>query len=176
MKERIVTNSRKWFGVLVAILSYYVIHEGAHLVTALCYGAFDRINFMGIGVQIVAKTELLSDMQTAVFCVVGSIASLVAAYFLVWAAKKITKKPNKIVKAAGYYSTLALLVLDPLYLAVLYRFVGGGDMNGIVLFGLPELAFQLLYGAIGVVNVLIIIKYVYPVYKKAFTDSEKQGN
>lgn len=168
MKERLTTNSRKWFGVLMAVLLYYIVHEGAHLLTALCYGVFDRINFMGIGVQIATHTELMSDMQTAIFCVVGSIASLLAAYMLVWAAKLITKSGSKVLKAVGYYATIALLVLDPLYLAVLYRFVGGGDMNGILLFGLPEIAVELVYGAIGVVNICIIIKYIYPAYKKAF--------
>ena len=168
MKERLTTNSRKWFGVLVAILLYYILHEGAHLLAALCFDVFHQIRFMGIGVQIAARTELLTDLQTAVFCVVGSIASLIGAYVLVWAAKFITKSGSKVLKAAGYYATIALLVLDPLYLSVLYRFVGGGDMNGSLLFGLPEIGVELVYGAIGVVNICIILKYIYPAYKKAF--------
>ena len=101
MKERLTTNSRKWFGVLVAILLYYILHEGAHLLAALCFDVFHQIRFMGIGVQIAARTELLTDLQTAVFCVVGSIASLIGAYVLVWAAKFITKSGSKVLKAAG---------------------------------------------------------------------------
>lgn len=173
MKERITTNSRKWLGVVAAVLLYYVVHEGAHLLVALSCGVFERINFMGTGVQIVAKTELLSDMQTAVFCVVGSIASLIAAYVLVWAAKFITGSTSKVLKAMGYYATIALLVLDPLYLTVLYRFVGGGDMNGILLFGLPEWAVEVIFGIIGILNIFIILKYVYPIYKKAFADNNE---
>lgn len=173
MKERLTTNSRKWFGVLMAVLLYYIIHEGAHLLFALCCGAFDRINFMGIGVQIAAHTELMTPMQTAIFCVVGSIASLLAAYVLVWGAKFITKSGSRVLKAVGYYATIALLLLDPLYLTVLYRFVGGGDMNGILLFGLPEIVVVLVYGAVGVVNIGIIVKYIYPAYKKAFAGNEE---
>lgn len=173
MKARLTTNLRKWLGVLTAVLLYYIVHEGAHLLAALCYGVFDRVNFMGIGVQIATYGERMSDMQTAVFCIVGSIASLIAAYVLVWAAKPITKSGSKVVKAIGYYATIALLVLDPLYLAILYRFVGGGDMNGILIFGLPEIAVELAYGAIGLANICIIIKYIYPAYKKAFAGNEE---
>ena len=67
-----------------------------------------------------------------------------------------------------YYATIALLLVDPLYLSLLYRLFGGGDMNGIVLFGLPELAVQLLYGAVGAVNLLVLVKYVHPLYKRSF--------
>lgn len=173
MKERLTTNSRKWFGVLMAVLLYYIVHEGAHFIVALCCGAFDRINFMGIGVQIAAHTKLMTPIQIAIFCAVGSIASLLAAYALVWAAKFITKSSSKVLKAVGYYATIALLLLDPLYLTVLYRFVGGGDMNGILLFGLPEIVVVLVYGAVGVVNIGIIVKYIYPAYKKAFAGNEE---
>lgn len=41
--------------------------------------------------------------------------------------------------AALYYITIALLLLDPLYLSVLCGLFGGGDMNGIALL-LPEWA------------------------------------
>lgn len=174
MKERLTTNSRKWLGVLTAVLLYYVVHEGAHLLAALCFDVFHQIRFMGIGVQIATHTELMSDMQTAIFCVVGSIASLIAAYALVWAAKFITKSGSKLLKAMGYYATIALLILDPLYLTVLYRFVGGGDMNGIVLFGIPEVAVEVIFGVICVLNILIIVKYIYPIYKKAFSGSEEK--
>ena len=90
-----------------------------------------------------------------------------------WAAKFITKSGSKVLKAVGYYATIALLLLDPLYLTVLYRFVGGGDMNGILLFGLPEIVVVLVYGAVGVVNIGIIVKYIYPAYKKAFAGNEE---
>lgn len=46
---------RQYIGIIVAIAFYYIIHEGAHLVTALCLGVFRRINFLGLGVQIGIK-------------------------------------------------------------------------------------------------------------------------
>ena len=43
---------RQYIGLLSAVLMYYIIHEGAHLIYALSVGAFRKINFMGLGVQI----------------------------------------------------------------------------------------------------------------------------
>lgn len=43
---------RQYIGLFTAILAYYLIHEGAHLVYALSVGAFKQINFMGLGIQI----------------------------------------------------------------------------------------------------------------------------
>ena len=74
------------------------------------------------------------------------------------------------IKAICYYTTLALLLIDPLYLTIIYKLVGGGDMNGILLFGIQEEVVQLIYGIIVLINILLIIKKIYPVYKKSFRE------
>lgn len=38
---------RQYTGLFAAVIAYYVVHEGAHLVTALHYGVFKRLNFIG---------------------------------------------------------------------------------------------------------------------------------
>ena len=43
---------RQYVGLLSAIIAYYLIHEGAHLIYALFTGVFKQINFMGLGMQI----------------------------------------------------------------------------------------------------------------------------
>lgn len=170
MKERLSTNSRKWFGLICAILLYYIIHEGSHVIIALLYGVFEKVRILGLGVQVVANTEILTDFQTAIFCVVGSISTLLVAYLLVLFTNKIVSNKNKIFKAICFYTTLAFLLLDPLYLAIIYKFFGGGDMNGIVLFGIPEIVIQLIYGTIAIINIFLIIKKIYPAYKKSFSE------
>lgn len=161
-------NLRKWGALLVAIIAYFVIHEGCHTLAALAYGVFDKVRLLGFGVQVVAKTELLSNLQIAIFCLVGSIGTLLSAYLLVALTKYIVKASSKLFKAIGYYTTFALLLIDPLYLAFLYKFVGGGDMNGILLLGLTEIWLQIIYGAIALFNILLLCRIVYPAYKKAF--------
>lgn len=171
MKERFFSNTRKWLGLISAVLLYYIIHEGSHLIVALIYGVFEKIRILGLGVQIVANTELLTDIQTAIFCVIGSVSTLIIGYLLVLLTGKIVKSKSKIVKAISYYTTIAFMILDPLYLAVIYKFVGGGDMNGILLFGIPEIILQLIFGCIALINIFLILKKVYPAYKESFNNN-----
>lgn len=166
MRKSGIKNLRKWFALICAILLYYVIHEGSHLIVALRYGVFKKIKILGLGIQVVTNIELLTDLQKAIFCLVGSISTLITAYILVAFTKKIVKSKNNFFKAISYYTTLGFLLLDPLYLTIIYKFVGGGDMNGILLFGIPEILIQLFFLIITIVNILLIIKKVYPTYKK----------
>ncbi len=168
MNNKVLTNLRRWVSLIIAVLIYYIIHEGSHLIFALRFGAFEKINFLGLGVQIAINDTLLSNLQLAIFCVVGSIATLIFAYILVALTNRIVNVKNKYFKAIGYYTTLSMLLIDPIYLSFLYRFFGGGDMNGIKLFGIPEIVLQVIYGIIGIINLIVFIKYVYPKYKKAF--------
>ena len=160
-------RARQYIGLIVAVFGYYIIHEGAHLVLALCLGAFDGVNFLGIGVQIDIYRELLSDMQFGFFCLVGSAAALVCAYLLVLFADRICSIDSKIVRACAYYLSIALLFIDPLYLSLLCGFFGGGDMNGISIL-IPELAARALYGVLLFINAVIFVRVVFPRYTASF--------
>ena len=94
MRERVIKNSRKWFALICAILLYYIIHEGSHIIVALCYGVFEKVKMIGLGVQVVANIELLTDFQKAIFCIAGSISTLLIAYLLVLFTKKIVECKN----------------------------------------------------------------------------------
>ena len=163
-------RARQYIGLLAAVLVYYVIHEGAHLVYALCLGVFKQINFMGLGVQIDVYAERMTDVQLGVFCLVGSLATLAVAYALVLLADWIGRHKSKLFKACAYYVTIALLLLDPLYLSLLCGFFGGGDMNGIGLL-MPAVVAQILYGAVLAVNAVIFWKIVLPKYRAAFANA-----
>ena len=160
---------RQYIGLLAALVSYYIIHEGAHLVYALSIGVFKAIKFMGLGMQIDVYAEKMSQIQMGIFCICGSIATAVVAYLMVIFVGKIVKHPSKVFKAVMYYVTIALLLLDPVYLSVLYQFFGGGDMNGI-LFLIPEKIAQTGYGILLVINGLVFWKCVLPKYKNAFQE------
>ena len=54
-------RTRQYTGLLSAIVCYYGVHEGAHLLYALSVGAFKKINFLGLGIQVdvfLAKSTL----------------------------------------------------------------------------------------------------------------------
>ena len=160
---------RQYIGLLSAVIAYYLLHEGAHLLYALSIGAFKQVNLMGLGMQIDIYAEKMTQTQLGVFCLVGSVATLLMAYILIALTDKIRGISSKAIKACLYYITIAMLLIDPLYLSVLCGFFGGGDMNGIKLL-VPEVAARILYGLILIVNVFVFIKVVLPKYKLAFAD------
>lgn len=162
-------RTRQYIGLLSAVLAYYIIHEGAHLIYALITGAFKQINVMGMGVQIDIYAERITDIQLGIFCLVGSVATFVTAYTLVLFTNKIGKNSLKIFKACMYYITIAMLLIDPVYLSVLCGFFGGGDMNGISLL-FPEIAVRIVYGIILAINIAVFVKIVLPKYQLAFSE------
>ena len=162
---------RQYAGLLAAIAAYYLIHEGAHLVYALLIGVFRQVNIAALGVQIDVYAEQMTEAQMGIFCIIGSIATLITGWILSAAASIIGKRPSKVFKACMYYVTIALLLIDPLYLSLLCGLFGGGDMNGIALL-IPELAARFLYSALLVINACLFWKRVLPSYKEAFAKSE----
>ena len=158
---------RQYIGILAALVVYYVIHEGAHLVVAMIQGVFKEVKFMGLGIQIDVFRDRMTDTQLGLFCLAGAVATFLAGWILVLLCRKICAMESKVLKAVIWYVTIALFVLDPLYLSVLCGFFGGGDMNGIRLL-MPEVVARILFAIIGVIHVVVIWKYLLPKYKESF--------
>lgn len=158
---------RQYLGILAALVSYYAVHEGAHLAYACAIGVFEKIRFLGLGIQIVTDTQCMTNTQLGIFCAVGAVATLIAAYGLTLATPAICKVESKVFKACMYYITMAMLLVDPLYLSVLCGFFGGGDMNGIALL-VPEWAARAFFGVLLVINGILFWKVVLPKYRSAF--------
>ena len=158
---------RQYLGILAALVSYYAVHEGAHLAYACAIGVFEKIRFLGLGIQIVTDTQCMTNTQLGIFCALGAIATLIAAYGLTLATPAICKVESKVFKACMYYITMAMLLLDPLYLSALCGFFGGGDMNGIALL-VPEWAARAFFGVLLVLNGILLWKVVLPKYRSAF--------
>ena len=160
---------RQYVGLLSAVIAYYLLHEGAHLLYVLSISAFKQINLMGLGMQIDIYAEMMTQTQLGEFCLLGSVTTLLTAYILIALIDKIKIISSKAVKACLYYITLAMLLIDPLYLSILCGFFGGGDMNGIKLL-VPEIAARIIYGLVLIVNAWVFVKIVLPKYKLAFED------
>ncbi len=160
-------RARQYIGLLSAMIAYYIVHEGTHFIYALMTGVFKTINFMGLGIQVDIYADKMTEVQLAIFCIVGSIATTVMAYVLVLLADKIGTVSSKVFKASMYYITIAMLLIDPLYLSLLCGFFGGGDMNGISLL-IPQVVARIIYGVILVINAIVFVKVVLPKYKLAF--------
>lgn len=161
-------RSRQYIGILAAVIAYYIVHEGAHLLYALLTGVFRQIKFMGLGIQIDVCADQMTDIQLGIFCLVGAAATFCTAYLLTALAKKICRAGSKLFRAVLYYTTIAFLLLDPLYLSILCGFFGGGDMNGIALL-CPAWAARVIFGVLLLVNGLVFWKRILPVYRQSFS-------
>ena len=160
---------RQYLGILAAVFTYYLIHEGAHLLMALHWGVFRQVNFLGLGIQIDVFTESMTDTQLGLFCLSGVLATTFFGWILVFLSKPVCKAKSKVFRAVMWYISLTLLLLDPLYLSILCGFFGGGDMNGIALI-LPELPVRIAFGIFGIVHGFVIWKYLLPRYTKSFQE------
>ena len=158
---------RQYIGIFAAVIAYYIVHEGSHLITALYYGVFKGINIMGLGMQIDVYAERMTDTQLGIFCLAGAISTLIFGWVLIALAKKICNAKSKVFKSIMWYVSLAILMVDPLYLSILCGFFGGGDMNGIRLL-FPEIAVRIIFAVIGILHGIVIWKYLLPEYTKAF--------
>lgn len=167
-------TARQYIGIVTAIISYYLIHEGAHFIYAVLIGAFRRINLIGLGVQVDVFRERMSDTQLGFFCLAGAFATLCAAYLLTALATNICNAESRLLRAVLYYITIAFFLIDPLYLSVLCGLFGGGDMNGIALL-MPEWAARALFGTLLIINGIIFFKRILPIYGRSFKDTEEQG-
>jgi len=164
-------NLRKWTTLIIAVIFYFLIHEGAHWIYAMFIGAFKQISFIGFGIQVDIYRELMSDVQLGIFCLVGPVTTIIIGYILLALTQKFILIKSVYLRAITYYVTIAFLVIDPLYLSVLSLFVGGGDMNGIILI-MPELAVRAVCGIIAAINAFIIIKSIVPKYRQAYQKSQ----
>lgn len=164
-------RARQYIGILAALAAYYFVHEGAHLLYALLTGVFKQVNCLGLGVQIDVYAARMTDTQMGLFCLVGAAATFCAGYLLTALAGKICLRQSKLFRAVMYYITIALLLLDPLYLSLLCSFFGGGDMNGIALL-CPAWAARVLFGMLLLVNAFVFWRHVLPAYQESFSQSD----
>ena len=160
---------RQYIGILSAVIAYYIIHEGAHLVAALYYDVFKEIYFLGLGMQIDVYAQRMTDTQLGIFCLAGAVSTLIFGWLLVLLCKRICAVKSKVFKTVMWYASLAILIIDPLYLSILCGFFGGGDMNGIKLL-FPEIAVKIVFAVIGIIHGIVIWKYLLPEYTKAFQE------
>lgn len=165
---------RQYVGLIVAVILYYVVHEGAHMLVALFYGVFKQINFMGLGIQVDVYHTQMTDTQMGIFCLAGALATLVFGWLLIGLCNLLCSLESKVLRTIAWYTSIIMLLLDPIYLSILCGFFGGGDMNGIALL-FPEIGVRIVAAIIGVLHLIVLIKYLLPKYTKSFQESREKS-
>lgn len=134
---------------------------------ALYFHAFKKVHFMWLGIQVDVYRDRLTDVQLGIFCIAGAIATLIVGYLLAGLKGRICRLESKLLKAVFYYITIIMLVLDPIYLCLLGRCFGGGDLNGI-LYLMPQIYVWIIFCVILIFNLGLLVRKVTPTYAKAF--------
>ncbi len=158
---------RQYAGIGAAVLIYYLVHEGAHLAYALCAGAYKEILVLGPGMQVDIYADRMSSTRLGLFCLAGPAATQVCGWCLTAAAKRICLSKSRLFRTCSYYVTMAMLLLDPLYMSLLCGFFGGGDMNGVRLL-MPEGAARALFGGLLIAGGAAFMRRILPVYTSSF--------
>lgn len=169
-------RTKQYLAALIAILTYYCVHEGAHLFYALWHGALKQIHMMPLGVQVDIYRDRLTDIQFAHFCMSGAIATIFAAWALTIHSTVLVKwfgiklgNYSPFLLTCSLYTTIALLLCDPLYLSVLQLFMGDYDMQGIQMM-LPRYVVSIGFAMLGIMHLIIIVRLLWPRYKEAFEE------
>ncbi len=168
MQKKNILN--RYLFMAVGMLLYLIVHEGLHLLQAYYLGILESIRFMGIfGVEIqITESLTISGLTLASFSGLSSLATIIIGYLLYLYMPKILGVANKIIKSMLYFVTLIFMLIDPLYISLL-SLGFGGDINGISQgLGLPHIVIRIFYGVIFVINLVIIVKKVYPAYVNDF--------
>lgn len=102
---------RQYIGILAALVAYYLVYEGAHLLYALLTGVFKQIRLMGLGVQIDVCAERMTDTQLGIFCFVGALATFCVGYLLAALARSICHAKSKLLAKRAVSLIFPILAL-----------------------------------------------------------------
>ena len=69
-------RTRQYLGLLSAVLAYYIIHEGAHLIYALITGTFKQIGLYGSGNEFFTSLANLALLVFGGYFVSGVVFAL----------------------------------------------------------------------------------------------------
>ncbi|GIN92442.1 hypothetical protein J22TS1_34930 [Siminovitchia terrae] len=168
MQKKSVLN--RYLYMAVGMLLYLIIHEGFHLLQAYYLGIFEGIRFIGIlGVEIqITEPLTIGGLTLASFSGLSSLATMIIGYLLYLHMPKILGLENRTIKSMLYFVTFIFMLVDPVYISLL-SLGFGGDINGISQgLGISHMVIRIFYGVIFVINLVIIVKKVYPAYVNDF--------
>ena len=88
-------KARQYFSLILSLLVYYILHEGAHFVVASYLCVFKCVRFLGLGIQIDVYSERMTQTEMGIFCVAGSIVTLITSVVLVALTQRICLMKSK---------------------------------------------------------------------------------
>lgn len=160
-------SSKKRLAFLLAVLIFASVHEGMHALMASLYGEYEAFRITPIGFEVLYKTpvEQRGGMHWALIAGAGNLVTILMGYLLLLMGESLSRLQSSFLRAAVFYLTLILLLVDPLNLSV-GPFVYGGDANGIASgLGINRTIVQSIFLVVFFVNRELVAQKLFPVYK-----------
>jgi hypothetical protein len=154
------------FWLLIAILLFAVIHEGAHAVTALFFGEFSAFHVRPYGFEVTYLTPVAerSGWPWAVMSGVSNLVTILVGMPLLAARQRMASSSRTAVRKLGFWATALFMLGDPFNLGI-GPFLYNGDAMGIAVgLGVSPYAVQGVAFAILVLNRELIVRALLPAY------------
>lgn len=123
---------KKWVSFLVALVIYFILHEGLHAVFASLFGEYQAFHIRPYGLEVTFNTPTAEreGFQWALISGMSNLTTILLGYLLLAFAGRIAQLSNLWLKSILYYMTFLFLILDALNLSI-GPFIYGGDVHGI---------------------------------------------
>jgi len=147
-------------------MSYYLFHEGCHVIVSLIFTEFHSIKLSLIGPEIIYKTDVVQRLgfKWGLISGVSNFSTIIMGYILLVYGKKIVEEKRRFIKKYFFYLTIVFLLVDPINLTF-GPMIYGGDALGISQgFGINLRFIQIAFLIILMINRECIIRMLFPLF------------
>ncbi|HOA35006.1 MAG TPA: hypothetical protein PKV91_01315 [Bacillota bacterium] len=152
--------------LVMAVFTFLIIHEGAHMVVAHAYGELEAFRLHFYGAEVIFKTpvEERSGIQWGFISGSANALTLALGYLLLAIRKSLAALRNSFWRNYFYYLALLFLLIDAFNLSI-GPFFYGGDIGGITVgFGLNRYLIQGIFLLVLLLNRELIVRKLFPVF------------
>jgi len=157
---------KKTIAFLLAVVLFFVLHEGLHALTALPFGEYQSFQIRPLGFEVVFNTPVAdrTGSHWALISGASNLATILMGYTLLALASCTARLRSAFLQALLFYLAFLGLLADPLNLSI-GPLIYGGDANGIAFgLGISRWIIQVVFGLIFLVNHELVARVLVPAY------------
>ncbi len=155
---------RNLVAFLLALTLFALIHEGAHVATAIVFDEYESFHVRNYGLEVTFKTpvEMRSGFEWALISGISNLLTTSLGYYFYAIRRRFANSSRAIIVGLGYWLTILFLILDPLNLSI-GLIIYGGDATGIAVgLNVSRWLVQGIFLAIFLINREIVARNVLP--------------
>jgi hypothetical protein len=158
---------KKWLAFILAVLTFFALHEGTHALVASIFGELKTFQVRPLGFEVILQTPVDEriGIQWAFISGSSNVLTLLLGYSLLMFGEKFNRAHSSFLKASVFYITLFLLMIDAFNLSV-GPFIYGGDVNGIAVgLGINRYLIQAFFLLVLLINRELVAQKLVPAYQ-----------